>query len=158
MHVPESKDGLWRIGEVAEMLGITPKSLRHYERKELLRPPQRTDRGYRVYNDYDVRRAYSIVGLRRLGLSLQEIRGLFVSDKSGRTRQQRLLGLLDEKLREIDETVAILQGRRDDMVARYLALLDAALVTEGDCVCAAVPSCSCHGPHKDQALNHLLET
>ena len=143
MKMAASKDSMWRIGEMALMLGITAKTLRHYERMGLLRPPQRTARRYRVYDDDDMRRARHVIGLRRLGLSLEEIRNLLSADKSGRTRRQRLLGLLDEKLRETDETLAVLQGRRDDMAARYLALLNASPQVSGDCICAALVACNC---------------
>ena len=121
---------MYKIGELSEALGITPKTLRHYEAKGLLSPPQRSENGYRIYTKNDFRHAQSIVALRRLDLSLDEIRDLFESDDGGRLRKQKLLALLDEKLREIDQTLAILQGRREDMVARYLSLLDAAM--DGD--------------------------
>ena len=143
MNVHASNDSSWRIGEIARMLGITAKTLRHYEQMGLLRPPQRTAQRYRVYGDDDMRRARHVVGLRRLGLSLEEIRGLLDVDKGGRTRRQRLLGLLDEKLREIDETLSVLQGRRDDMAARSLALFDAPPGGNGDCICSALVDCNC---------------
>jgi DNA-binding transcriptional MerR regulator len=143
MDTPVSKNGLWRIGEIAKKLGVTTKTLRHYERMGLLRPPQRTSRHYRMYNGSDVQRARHLIGLRRLGLSLEEIRGLLEGDKGGRTRRQRLLGLLDERLREIDETLAVLQGQRDDLAARYLALIKTPPENGGDCICAALVSCNC---------------
>jgi len=143
MSAPASKHGLWRIGEIAKELGVTAKTLRHYERMGLLRPPQRTARHYRMYDGADMRRARHLVDLRRLGLSLEEMRGLLGDDKSGRTRRQRLLGILDEKLREIDETLAVLQGRRDDTAARYLALLGTPPHNDGDCICAALVACNC---------------
>ena len=118
---------MYKIGEMSEALGITPKTLRHYEAKGLLSPPQRSEHGYRIYSKDDFLHAQSIVALRRLDLSLDEIRELFENDDGGRLRKQRLLALLDEKLRDIDQTMAILQGRREDMVARYLSLLDAAM-------------------------------
>lgn len=139
-----SKDGLWRIGELADKLGVTAKTLRHYERMGLMRPPRRTSHDYRMYDDADLKRARHLISLRRLGLSIEEIRNLFSDGKDGRTRRQRLLGLLDEKLREIDESLAVLQGQRDDMAARYLALLDTPAKNGEDCICAALVSCNCN--------------
>jgi len=118
---------MYKIGEISDALGITPKTLRHYEAKGLLSPPQRSEKGYRIYTKNDFLHAQRIVALRRLDLSLYEIQDLFENDDGGRLRKQRLLALLDEKLREIDQTMAILQGRREDMVARYLSLLDVAM-------------------------------
>ncbi len=118
---------MYKIGEMSDAAWITPKTLHHYEAKGLLSPPQRSEHGYRIYTKNDFLHAQKIVALRRLDLSLYEIRDLFENDDGGRLRKQRLLALLDEKLREIDQTMAILQGRREDMVARYLSLLDAAM-------------------------------
>ena len=143
MDTPGSTQGSWRIGEIAKLLGVTEKTLRHYERVGLLRPPQRTAHAYRMYDDNDMQRARHVMGLRGLGLSLEEIRSLLDDNTSGRTRRKRLLGLLDEKLHEIDVNLAVLQGKRDDMAARYLALLDAPADRDGDCTCAALVSCNC---------------
>ncbi len=143
MATPGSTQGSLRIGEIAKLLGVTEKTLRHYERVGLLRPPRRTAHSYRIYDDNDMQRARHVMGLRGLGLSLEEIRCLLDENSSGRTRRKRLLGLLDEKLHEIDVDLAVLQGKRDDMVARYLALLDAPADRDGDCTCAALVACNC---------------
>lgn len=143
MDTPASEHGSWRIGEIARMLGVSEKTLRHYERVGLLRPPLRTAHRYRVYDDDDMRRARHVIGLRGLGLSLEEIRCLLNDDKGGPTRRQLLLGLLDEHLRDIDEMLAVLQGKRDDMAARYLALLDVPGDVNEDCICAALVACNC---------------
>jgi hypothetical protein len=36
------------IGEVAELLGITPKAIRHYEKLRLFEKPARSESGYRL--------------------------------------------------------------------------------------------------------------
>ena len=52
--------------------------------------------------------------------------------------------LLDEKLRDIDETLAILQGRRDDLAARNLSLFDTPRERADSCICnALLIPCSC---------------
>ena len=143
MDTPGSNQVSWRIGEIAKLLGVTEKTLRHYEQVGLLRPPQRTAHSYRMYDNNDVQRARHVMGLRGLGLSLEEIRSLLNDHKSGRTRRQRLLGLLDEKLHDIEVSLAVLQGKRDDLAARYLALLDSPQDRDGDCTCAALIACNC---------------
>ncbi len=49
-----------RIGEVAKLLGVTPKTLRHYEKVGLLRQPERTEAGYRLYCADDLLRLHRI--------------------------------------------------------------------------------------------------
>lgn len=144
MGEAKQKERLLRIGELAKALGTTTKTLRHYEQKDLLRPPQRTENDHRMYDESDLRHAREIMGLRRIGLSIDEIRGLLTQEPGGSSRRQRLLGLLDQKLSEIDQTLSVMQGQRDDLAARYLALLDTPRQRAGNCVCdALLMPCSC---------------
>src|SRR3569623_379879 len=72
-----------RIGEVAAATGLTVRTLHHYDEIGLLAPSGRTEAGYRLYSDGDVRRLYRIVALRRLGLALGEIAPLLEGDGQG---------------------------------------------------------------------------
>ena len=144
MDAAEQNQRSLRIGELAKVLGTTTKTLRHYERMEILHPPQRTDKGYRIYDESDLRRARQVVDLRRIGLSIEEIRNLFKTIPGGATRRQRLLGLLDERLRDTDEMLGVLQGQRDDLAARYVGLLDTPRQRVGTCICdALILPCNC---------------
>lgn len=62
-----------KIGELAKRTGITVRTLHHYDDLGLLRPSERSDAGYRLYNREDIARLHRIQALRRLNLSLQEI-------------------------------------------------------------------------------------
>jgi len=131
-----------RIGDLASVLATSTKTLRHYERAGLLPPPARLHNGYRVYDQKAVDRARLVIGLRRIGLSIEEVRGLLAGDEAGLRR--RLLGLLDRHIQEIGLQISILQGRHDDLAARYRILLDAAADRPGACVCAALSiPCTC---------------
>lgn len=126
-----------RIGELAEKLDITPKTLRYYERIGLLTPPMRTEAGYRMYDDVAVSRARLVLGMRRIGLSIQETQDL-LQDDSALSLRHRLLAVLDEKLSEIDVTLGVLQGRQDDLASRHRALLATPRDHPGECVCSAL--------------------
>lgn len=86
-----------RIGEVARRSGVSARMLRHYESIGLLEPSERTSAGYREYSDADIGRIFHIEGLRRLGMSLAEVREV-LDDPSFDTT--RLLGDLIAKTRE----------------------------------------------------------
>lgn len=130
------------IGELADILGVTRKTLRHYESIGLVPPAERTLKGYRTYSVQAVRRAQLVVGLRAMGLSIDQIQTLFVED--GRTLRQRLLGLLDEQIREHALQIAVLQGRHNDLEARYHALVGRQTSRNADCVCSALMRpCDC---------------
>lgn len=64
------------IGETAALTGITPESIRHYEKIGLIPAPTRTANGRRTYGDVLVERLRFIRHARLLGFSLDDIRTL----------------------------------------------------------------------------------
>ena len=132
-----------RIGQLAAALGTTTKTLRFYERIGLLRPAVRSESGYRLYDRAAMDRARLVIGLRRLELSIDELQELLRSDGKMTTRQ-RLLVLMDEKLREMFLQLGVLQGRCDDLAARHEALLSTPRDRPPDCICEAMlRACTC---------------
>ena len=133
-----------RIGQLAERLGTTTKTLRFYEKAGLLGAAQRTRSGYRMYPEAAVARARLVLGLRRLGLSIDEVHALLRGDNGGLTLRQRLLALMDDKLREVEINLSVWQGRQEDLSARHEALLAAPRQQPGECICAALLApCAC---------------
>ena len=132
-----------RIGALARMLGTTSKTLRFYEQIGLLGPPHRSESAYRLYDDDAVEAARLVIGLRHLELTIPELQDLMRSDGKA-TRRQRLLALMDERLRHIYLELGILQGRCDDLAARHVALLATPRERPPDCVCdALLQPCNC---------------
>ena len=132
-----------RIGELARQLGTTPKTLRFYEQIGLLGPAHRNESAYRLYDDGAVETARLVIGLRHLELTIPELQGLLRGD--GRTtRRQRLLALMDERLRRMELELSVLQGRCDDLSARHAALLATPRERPPQCVCdALLRPCTC---------------
>lgn len=62
-----------RIGHVAQLLGITTRTVRHYHRTGVVPEPARRDNGYRDYGLRDVILLMRAVRLAGLGLSLDEV-------------------------------------------------------------------------------------
>ena len=62
------------IGRLAKLSGVTPDTIRFYERSGLLPKPSRTASGYRVYNDAALNQVRFIRKAQSLGFSLDEIR------------------------------------------------------------------------------------
>jgi MerR family transcriptional regulator, repressor of the yfmOP operon len=78
----------YQIGEVAERTGVTQRTLRFYEEKGLLKPPERMDGGFRLYSDTDVTRIEFIKRLQDLlGFTLSEIKEMVEAEE---LRQQIL--------------------------------------------------------------------
>ena len=126
-----------RIGELAEVLQTTTKTIRFYESRGLLPKAKRTASSYRLYGERAVSQAKRVLGLRRLGLSIDELQAM-LNGKGKPALRKRLLGLMDEKLRRQDLELSVLQGRRDDLAARHQALLSTPRDCPPDCICDAL--------------------
>jgi DNA-binding transcriptional MerR regulator len=103
----------YSVGDVARIANTTVRTLHHYDEIGLLKPSDRSERGYRLYSDEDLLRLQQIHIGRSLGMSLEQIRAM-----------------LDDP--EFDQRRALVQ-QREQLVARkgeterMLAAIDAAL-------------------------------
>ncbi|WP_309062928.1 MerR family transcriptional regulator [Streptomyces sp.] len=107
-----------RIGELAAVVGVTTRTVRHYHHLGLLPEPERRANGYR---DYTLRHAVVLARIRRLtelGLGLAEVRDV-LADDAGKE--------LAEVLTELDEDLARQEAAIRDRRARLRTLLE----TEG---------------------------
>jgi MerR family transcriptional regulator, thiopeptide resistance regulator len=89
------------VGQVAEQLGVTVRTLHHYDEIGLLVPSERSPAGYRLYTVEDITRMQHVVVYRRLGFPLEEIALLLdepSADVSEHLRRQReaVMSRLDE--------------------------------------------------------------
>lgn len=131
-----------QIGELADSLGVSTKTLRHYERIGLLPPAERRANGYRVYPPKAVARARKIVALRALDIPLAAILDLLGQNEAA--LRKSLLAVLDDKRRAMSLDIAVLQGRLDELDMRFLNLLRTPADRPGDCICALLnEECSC---------------
>ena len=64
---------LMTVVEVSRRAGVTRKALRVYEDLGLVRPVERTEAGYRLYDDEAIRRLHLIARAKSLGLTLAEV-------------------------------------------------------------------------------------
>ncbi|MCG8346552.1 MAG: MerR family transcriptional regulator [Chloroflexales bacterium] len=97
-----------RIGEIARLLGITPKTIRHYHKLGLIVEPPRSEGGYRLYTAGDLFRLHRIKQLQALGLSLKQIRSVLGEPDHEHSLIQILTMLLDE----IATRIAVLEEQR----------------------------------------------
>jgi DNA-binding transcriptional MerR regulator len=107
-----------RIGEIAQRLGLTERTIRYYEELGLLDSVKRVEGGRRAYTDDDVRRLRFIQKLKMLGLTLQEmleLERLYRRHRSNRQVLPRLVELLDAHLATTDERMRELAALRDEI-------------------------------------------
>src|SRR5262249_34915889 len=101
-----------RIGIVARAAGLSPDAIRHYERKGLLSVAERTEGGYRVYRDEDLRRVRVIQAALAAGFTIDELARIFAERRAGRAPCRRVRSLAEEKLARVDAQLAELRGLR----------------------------------------------
>lgn len=63
----------YTAGELARWAGVSPRTIRFYEEKDILQPRERSAEGYRLYDDSAILRLQEILMLKYVGLSLEEI-------------------------------------------------------------------------------------
>ena len=109
-----------RIGELTERAEVTPRTVRYYESIGLIPPGRREGNGQHYYTEETVARLRKIDQLKKLGLSLDEIRDvidLYFIDTSGVRPKQKVLAILRQHLAETDAKLGELAQFRGELQA-----------------------------------------
>ena len=104
--------GYYSIGKAAELSGITPKMIRHYESLELIPKAARTVGDYRVYSAADIHTLRFIRRSRGLGFSIEEIGTLIGLWRNQRRASEQVKRLAIKHIADLDEKIAELQSMR----------------------------------------------
>jgi DNA-binding transcriptional MerR regulator len=109
-----------RISELADRVGVATSTVRYYERVGLLSLPDRTDSGYRDYDEDAATRLLFINRARKMGLSCEQIVDLLPiwNGTNCSASHERVGALIDEKRAEVAERISELR--------RFAKQLDAA--------------------------------
>ncbi|MFG3296634.1 MerR family transcriptional regulator [Streptomyces sp. NPDC048179] len=115
-----------RIGEAAAAAGTTPRALRLYEARGLLRPPPRTSSGQREYDSAAVARVRVIRSLLALGLTLEDLRrrghrlDLLIQDQASAScvgGPGEFSDVVADRLAALDTEIARLTHQRQGLAA-----------------------------------------
>lgn len=128
--------GRLKIGELAKRSGATTKTVRYYELLGLLHEPERTESGYRLYDEKDVERLTFIRKAKSLGFSLTEIGETLTLFDSQQPPCVHVLALLDRKILEIDRLVGELKELQQELAR--LREESAARVEQSGHICGIV--------------------
>ena len=91
-----------KINQVEELVGITKKNIRFYEEQGLICPERNRDNGYREYTLEDVDLLNKIKLLRRLNVSIEEIRKIENKELSLSNCLDRRISVFEREKRELD--------------------------------------------------------
>ena len=116
------------IGDVAAATGLRASAIRYYEDARILPKPERVS-GKRRYNGDTIDRITLIKFCRRLGMSLEDVRGLLATPRGSRAKDQ-WRRLVDGRLEELGALITAARG-----VERILR-------ESRDCDCVTLESCS----------------
>ena len=85
-----------KIKQVEELVGITSKNIRFYENQGLL-TPERAENGYREYHEQNIEALKKIKLLRKLGISVEEIRAVLNHSRSLEDCLEKHLAVLEKE-------------------------------------------------------------
>ncbi len=104
----------YRIGELAARVGVSVRTLHHYDRLGLVQPSARSEAGYRLYGELDFLRLQQVLTLRCLGFPLRRIRDVLDSedfDVAASLHVQRVA--LRERIEELQRIESAIKGALD---------------------------------------------
>jgi DNA-binding transcriptional MerR regulator len=122
-----SDAGMLRIGDVARLVGTTPRTIRYYEEIGLLpEAPARPSGRHRLYSEAEVERLREVMRLKDLlGVSLEELRTLLAAEEArAEVRAQlrrenvdpaRRRELLREALGHLDRQLGLVRHRAAEL-------------------------------------------
>lgn len=74
------KEGYYSSGEFAKKANVTVRTIRYYDKQNILKPSLLTEDGVRFYTDSDFTRLQQILLFKYLGFSLEDIRNMTIGD------------------------------------------------------------------------------
>jgi len=122
--------GAYRIGQVAERVGVTTRTIRYYEELGLVSPSGHSPGGARRYSEEDVAGVLRIRELQDLmGFDLQTIRRIVLAERRLQELREQYRAGVDEARRQeiLREAISIndeLRGEVRDKLERIQAFLD----------------------------------
>ncbi|KYD17430.1 MerR family transcriptional regulator [Caldibacillus debilis] len=107
-----------RIKEVADLAGISVRTLRYYDQIGLLKPDRVAESGYRVYSEENLETLQQILFFRELGFPLKKIKEIMQNPSFDRLEALELhrkyllekKRRIDQMLRTVDKTIKYMKG------------------------------------------------
>lgn len=108
--------GLIRVGEIADRLGVSPRTVKYYEEIGLIEPEERSKGGFRLYGERELERLERILRMKGMGYSLAAIREILaVRDTAQEADKVTVLRTATRHLKEREREASerILKMRED---------------------------------------------
>lgn len=126
-RTPDGQHGPLRSGALARAAGVSPDTLRHYERRGLLPRPLRDANGYRRYSPDALQRVIVIQRALDAGFTLDDLARVLRQRDAGGLPCRDVFAILSARLVDLEERIAGLIDLRDrltSLVATWKQTLD----------------------------------
>ena len=136
---------MWTVSKLAARCGLSRGTLLYYESIGLLKPPARSAGNYRSYGERDLQRLQQICAYRHAGLTLDDIRAVFIQMDRGESDaaavlKRRLVALDGEIETRRAHQRAILKLLKNDSIGRkkmitkekWVSIMKASGLTQAD--------------------------
>ena len=120
-ETPTTNSSKFSIGELAEELGVTTRTIRYYEERGMIHPG-RTDGGQRFYTRRERGRLKLILRGKAAGFDLAEIKevvelyDVLPGDKVETAQAVKLTGMIDKRVAELDQKIAELESLKQALL------------------------------------------
>jgi len=111
------EEKLYTAGQVADMAGVSLRTIRFYDTKGLLKPVSYSDAGYRLYNRSSILLLQKIIMLKYLGFSLQQIAEMIKVEEDMESQiamQKELLIHKKKHLENLIDTMEVLENSKQE--------------------------------------------
>ncbi|MEH7503893.1 MerR family transcriptional regulator [Neobacillus drentensis] len=95
---------MYQISEIAKLLGITPHTLRYYEKEKIIFPA-RNENGDRVYDETHLTWMKFVMKLKQTQMPIAQIREYAELVRQGETTAQARINLLEEHRSSIQNQI-----------------------------------------------------
>lgn len=126
------------IKTFSQLIGVSPETIRHYERIGILPEPKRTENGYRFYTDADKERLRFVGRARQLELSLENIANIIALRDNDSSPCEFVGSLIASKITEIDTRIQELETLRADLVTLQKLSNEPQLNPSSACICQII--------------------
>ncbi len=98
------------VGKVAKMFNISRTTLLYYDSKGILSPSERSESGYRIYNNDDIEKLKQILLYKNAGVPLTKINQLISASKSD------FISVLMQRLSELNDEINTIKKKQDVII------------------------------------------
>lgn len=122
----------WKIGELAQLTGLTVRTLHHYDRIGLLPASKESGSGHRIYSESDIRKLQQIISLKQMGFSLEEINEITEKQslnniqviKMQLERVKKQIEMQEELYKRLESVYTLLNSQQDVSAKQFIELIE----------------------------------